>query len=38
MSRVQESIQLQLQEEVDWAIFNVQQTGMVTEKTLWTSG
>ncbi|KAJ6634675.1 Phosphatidylinositol 3-kinase catalytic subunit type 3 [Pseudolycoriella hygida] len=27
MSRVQESIQLQLQEEVDWAIFNVQQTG-----------
>lgn len=27
MTRVQESIQLQLQEEVDWAIFNVQQTG-----------
>lgn len=27
MSRIQESIQLQLQEEVDWAIFNVQQTG-----------
>lgn len=28
MSRVQESIQLELQEEVDWAIFNVQQTGI----------
>lgn len=27
MTRVQESIQLQLQEAVDWAIFNVQQTG-----------
>ncbi len=27
MSRIQESISLQLQEEVDWAIFNVQQTG-----------
>lgn len=27
MTRAQESIQLQLQEEVDWAIFNVQQTG-----------
>lgn len=27
MSRIQDSIQLQLQEEVNWAIFNVQQTG-----------
>lgn len=27
MTRAQDSIQLQLQESVDWAIFNVQQTG-----------
>lgn len=33
MSRAQESIQLQLQEEVDWAIFNVQQTGKQETKS-----
>lgn len=37
MTRVQDSIQLQLPEEVDWAIFNVQQTGTVKQCKIWKS-